>query len=368
MLNNEVLDSLQKVNVNLVFYGDNVTISMQRDKTINLIYQTAYDYFTPHGKIKLYYKNKELTPHLNKTISKYFQKLKNIDILVKDSAKLESNINNQLLINVNSDDNSKLLLMSDKINQQKEKSNSSLPQNKRAMSLCWDCKKFPINIFCRDCCAFICKYCRMNIDNSHYSHRTITLYPENLAKSANLYKNVLIEDLNEVQKINKNVQKLEKDKNDININLDEYKNHLYEKVNRLINKIKQIQNYQKEINYHINNKNKYKEKINSAIEDVKTISEEYYDNIKGKGNDLRDIFTKMNNIEKNTQNICKIGKTIEEWEKINVKLEEVLKNAQNKICSIINEVSNLEMEENNINNNNINQNNIEQFKGETSQK
>ena len=31
MLNEEVLDSLQKVNINMVFYGDNITISMQRD-------------------------------------------------------------------------------------------------------------------------------------------------------------------------------------------------------------------------------------------------------------------------------------------------------------------------------------------------
>ena len=38
----------------------------------------------------------------------------------------------------------------------------------------------------------------------HYNHRTVTLYPENLAKSANLYKNILIEDLNEVEKINMN--------------------------------------------------------------------------------------------------------------------------------------------------------------------
>ena len=65
MLNEEVLDSLQKVNVNLVFYGDNITISIQRDKPIDLIYSSAYEYFKLHGKVKLYYKNRELTPFLN---------------------------------------------------------------------------------------------------------------------------------------------------------------------------------------------------------------------------------------------------------------------------------------------------------------
>ena len=45
MLNEEVLDSLQKVTINLVFYGDNITISIKRDMPIEIIYRTAYDYF-----------------------------------------------------------------------------------------------------------------------------------------------------------------------------------------------------------------------------------------------------------------------------------------------------------------------------------
>lgn len=340
MLNDEVVDSLQKVNINLVYYGDNVTISVQRDKTLNVIYQSAYDYFKPHGKIKLYHKNKELTPFLNSTISKYFLKLKNIDILVKDTAKVETNLESKLNSNLN--DNYKFDNNNYNLNSNDNK--TSLPQNQRAMTYCWDCKKFPINLFCRDCCSFICKNCRMDINNSHYSHRTITLYPENLAKSANLYKNVLIEDLNEIQKNNKNGKKL-KDKSEINIDIEKYKKHLFEKVNRLLNKIKQIKNYQNEINYYINNKNQCKEKINKAIKDVKNISNEFNNkniednegNLNSQSNlgDLKDTFTKINNIEKNTQKICKIGKSIEEWEDINSKLEIALKTVENKIYSII---------------------------------
>ena len=202
MLNEEVVDSLQKVNVNLVFYGDNVTISIQRDKTLELLQRSAYDYFKPHGKIKLYYKNKELTPYLNYTIAKYFQKLKKIDILVKDTAKMDSYLENQIILesklSINEITNNKNNTVLDDNTSSKNNNSTnlnSMPQNKRALSFCWGCQKFPINMFCRDCCCFICKYCRMNLDNSHYSHRTITLYPENLAKSANLYKNVLIEDL-----------------------------------------------------------------------------------------------------------------------------------------------------------------------------
>ena len=358
MLNEEVVDSLQKVNINLVFYGDNVTISIQRDKTIDLIHRTAYDYFKPHGKIKLYYKNKELTPYLNYTIAKYFQKLKKIDILVKDTARMDSNLDNQYILNsklsineLTNNNNNNILDDNISTKNGNNQNKNILPQNKRANTFCWDCKKFPINMFCRDCCAFICKYCRMDIDNPHYSHRTITLYPENLAKSANLYKNVLIEDLNEVQKVNKNAKKIAKENSEINIDIDAYKKHLFEKVNRLLNKIKQIKSYQKEINYYITNKDKCKEKINKAIQEIKSISNEYNNKKLNEVNDddgnnnnnigdIKDYFTRMNTIEKNTEKICHVGKTIEEWEDINSKLEIALKTVENKIYSIINEAMN----------------------------
>ena len=365
MLNEEVLDSLQKVNINMVFYGDNITISMQRDKPIDLIYRSAYDYFKPHGKIKLYYKNRELTPFLNYTIGKYFKKLKNIDILVKDTSKMDNMFDNQLLLNSNFNFDNLNKLNSNNQNQSnkaniispKNISKSNLPQNQRAMTFCWDCKKFPINIFCRDCGAFICKYCRMDLENAHYSHRTITLYPENLAKSANLYKNVLIEDLNEVEKINMNRNKINEEKKEININIEEKKNHLAIKINRLINKINQIKSYQKEINYYIKNKDKCKQKINKAITDINQIADEYINqnqndmnneinelnknqnNMKNNVKDLKEIFGKMNQIEKSTEKICKIGKTIKEWEEINKKLENALKTVENRIYTIIEETA-----------------------------
>ena len=382
MLNEEVLDSLQKVNVNLVFYGDNITISIQRDKPIDLIYRSAYDYFKPHGKVKLYYKNRELTPFLNYTIGQFFKKLKKIDILVKDSSRMDNMFDNQLLLNSNFNFEHLNKLNSNntlQINRTlSSKSKSNFPKNQRAMTFCWDCKKFPINIFCRDCGAFICKYCRMDFENAHYSHRTITLYPENLAKSANLYKNVLIEDLNEVEKINMNRNKINKEKMEININIEEKKNHLAMKINRLINKINQIKSYQKEINYYIKNKDKCKQKINQAIKEVNNFSNEYVvqqnettneennilnNNITSSKNnvkDLKEIFTKMNTIEKNTAKICKIGKTIKEWEEINRKLENALKTVENRIYMIIEEAadgeelnydkSNEKAETNNINN------------------
>ena len=363
MLNEEVLDSLQKVNVNLVFYGDNITISIQRDKPIDLIYRSAYEYFKLHGKVKLYYKNRELTPFLNYTIGKYFKKLKNIDILVKDSSRMDNMFDNQLLLNSNfnfeqlnklNSSSNKIQSNKSLINSPNNSSKSVLTQNQRAMTFCWDCKKFPINIFCRDCGAFICKYCRMDLENAHYSHRTITLYPENLAKSANLYKNVLIEDVNEVEKINMNRNKANEEKKEINVNIEEKKNHLAIKINRLINKINQIKSYQKEINYYIKNKDKCKQKIINAINDLNQITDEYTNkngnnpgineinsnkNVNNNIKDLKEVFGKMNQIEKNTAKICKIGKTIKEWEEINKKLEEALKSVEKRICMIIEETA-----------------------------
>ena len=181
--------------------------------------------------------------------------------------------------------------------------------------------------------------------------------------------------MNEVQKINKNAQKIAKDNSEINIDIEGYKTHLFEKVNRLLKKIKQIKSYQKEINYYINNKEKCKEKINKAIQDVKNISNEYENQKTGEINeensnnnnksnigDLKDIFTRMNNIEKNTQKICNIGKTIEEWEDINSRLEIALKTVENKIYSIITEAMNYGSgnprdKKDNNNGNNINNDN-----------
>ena len=105
------------------------------------------------------------------------------------------------------------------------------------------------------------------------------------------------------------------------------------------------------------------------------INEENPNNNNNKSNigDLKDIFTRMNNIEKNTQKICNIGKTIEEWEDINSRLEIALKTVENKIYSIITEAMNdgsgkpkdkkdnnnngyNNNNDNNINNDNINNN------------
>ena len=381
MLNEEVLDSLQRVNVNLVFYGDNITFSIQRDKPIDEIYRSAYDYFKIHGKVKLYYKNKELTPYLNYSIAKYFNKLKNIDILVKDSSRMDNTFDYQLLQNSNYNlellnkisSNNDFQISKNIANTVQNQNKTNLPQNQRSMTFCWDCKKFPINIFCRDCCAFICKYCRMDLENAHYSHRTVTLYPENLAKSANLYKTILLADLNEVEKINMNINKINEKNKEININIDEKKNHLMIKINRLINKINQIKSYQKEINYYIKNKDKCKQKINDAIKEINEVSNEYKqkneiideDNNKEvspkkNSKDLKEIFSKMNAIEKRTEKICKIGITMQNWEEINSKLENALKSLENRIYNIIEEAAegeDLNFENTNKNNNNVNNNN-----------
>ena len=381
MLNEEVLDSLQRVNVNLVFYGDNITFSIQRDKPIDEIYRSAYDYFKIHGKVKLYYKNKELTPYLNYSIAKYFNKLKNIDILVKDSSRMDNTFDYQLLQNSNYNlerlnkinSNNDFQISKNIANTIQNQNKTNLPQNQRSMTFCRDCKKFPINIFCRDCCAFICKYCRMDLENAHYSHRTVTLYPENLAKSANLYKTILLADLNEVEKINMNINKINEKNKEININIDEKKNHLMIKINRLINKINQIKSYQKEINYYIKNKDKCKQKINDAIKEINEVSNEYKqkneiideDNNKEvspkkNSKDLKEIFSKMNAIEKRTEKICKIGQTMQNWEEINLKLENALKGLENRIYNIIEEAAegeDLNYENTNKNNNNVNNNN-----------
>ena len=55
----------------------------------------------------------------------------------------------------------------------------------------------------------------------------------------------------------------------------------------------------------------------------------------------------MNLIEKSTQKMCNIGKTIDDWEDINAKIEIALKTVENKIYSIITEAMNDGSEQNN---------------------
>ena len=313
-MSEEVVDSLQKVTINLVYYGDNVTIEMQKDKTLEMINQTAYQYFKPHGKLKLYFKNKELTPYLNYTIGKYFQKLKNIDILVKDTSRSDKN----------NEDNKNTL-----------QDSSTIPINKRNMNYCWDCKNYPINIFCRDCCAFICKNCNMNMNNAHYSHRTITLYPENLAKSANLYKNILLEDLNEFETNRENKKSSPDKKEKVNVDINVYKKELNLKLQRLFDKIKLIKSYQQDIEYYFKNKEQCINKINKAIDDVQKISDAYDEN--GENNDLKETFTKINKVEKENQKLLNLGKSIEEFELINSTIENALKTIGEKMDDVINQ-------------------------------
>ena len=68
----------------------------------------------------------------------------------------------------------------------------------------------------------------------------------------------------------------------------------------------------------------------------------------------------MNAIEKRTEKICKIGITMQNWEEINLKLENALKSLENRIYNIIEEAAegeDLNYENTNKNNNNVNNNN-----------
>ena len=72
-----------------------------------------------------------------------------------------------------------------------------------------------------------------------------------------------------------NRNKINEERQQINVDIERKKNHLVIKINRLINKINQIRSYQKEIDYYINNKDKCKQKLNKAITNINTISNEY---------------------------------------------------------------------------------------------
>lgn len=347
MISDDTLESLQKVIISMVFYGDRVTISVSKDKTVEFVSQTAYQFFQPQGKIKLFHKNKDLSPYIYQKLADQFPGETKIDILVKDTAKKDDG-------KADSKKNA-------------EQNTNALPASQKAMNYCWDCKEKQINIFCRDCCAFICTDCQNNKSNSHYGHRTVTLYPENLALSANIYKNILLEDLNDA--MNGKGEKFEKDEV---IDIESYKNKLLEKLNKLSKKIKQIKEYQKKVDFYINNKDDCKKKLETSLKKIKDINNEYLkkdssgkkndgkknvgkknegkkeenkdegkkdegtDNIIDRSN-LKEAFGKLNLVDKETRNICLVGQTLKDWEEINNKLVIALNTVENKITSVINE-------------------------------
>lgn len=300
-----------KMKITLIYNDTSIEIAAERNKIISYIKSQAYILFNIKGKFTLFYKNRDLTPYYEKEIGSYFKNLRHAHILIKDKT-------SSLQL-------SKSLPHLKVYNQQAE----YLTQSKRALTKCINCNNVKINYFCRDCGVFLCKYCRMIKNGKHYSHRTVTLYPEDLNKSANLYKEVVNGDLYEA--INSRSQMEAIQKSDLDI--EKLASQLKSKLFTLFAEIEKIQRKAIDISNYENNKDKYIKEINDAIADINEKSDI-------KEESLIDAFDKLNQKDKSLELYSSLPSKLEQWETINNNVEDSLKSLERTIYNALSETLN----------------------------
>ena len=305
-----------KMKFTLIYNDTGIQISAERNKIISHIKNQAYNLFNIKGKFTLFYKNRDLTPYYEKEIGSFFKNLRHVHILIKDRTTTLQLSRSLPHIKIN--------------NQQAE----YLTQSKRALAKCTNCKNVKINYFCRDCGVFLCKYCRMNKNGIHYSHRTVTLYPEDLNKSAILYKEVVNGDLYEALNSRTQMETIQKSDIDIGKLTSQLKSKLY----NLFTEIKKYQSKTIDIADYDNNKEKYIKEIDDAIADINEKSDT-------KEESLIAAFDKLNKKDKNLELYSSLTSKLEQWETINNNIEESLKSLERKIYNTLSVALNEKIED-----------------------
>lgn len=295
------------VKVTLVFNGNSVVTMVDRNKTISLLKSQAYVLFNIRTKFHLYYKTKVLTPYLDYLIKDYFKTQRQIHILVKPISSTQSTRNTN---------SSSLPLLN--LNYSVE----PLVQNQRGNSKCSVCYVNKINFFCRDCGVFLCQKCRMVKKGNHYSHRTVTLYPENLNRSAMFYKEIVNSELFEAK--TSNSQMMENNNSILNneIDIEQLKAKLMTKFQtlfQLAQKFKEKINSKFDVTDYAQNKEQYLTSVSNAL---KAFSD-FKLNEGGLG--LFDSTSKVHELENEHHNEIDIQKKIEMFIRYNNQIESAFK-------------------------------------------
>ena len=337
------MEDTSKMKFTLVYNDSTILISIPRNKTISALRAESYNIFHPKGKFSLIYKNRDLTPYSDTFIGKYFSSLKHVHILIRDKIHGSLSKSSSLPSLINAE---------------------HLTQSKRALTKCSICANAQIGFFCRECCVFLCKHCRSIKTNKHYCHRTVTLYPEDLNKSAMLYKEIIKGEL--IEAMNAKAQREEEsannkdmndnDNNNIKLKVNQFKRQLEMKLNELFELMTSIQ---KKMPINLDEVSKSKTTVMTKINNYKTEIEEY-----GKNDDITSadklikMFEELNHKETKLNEITSIIPKMQKWERINMLLSRTCK----RIKRIMFNVINTSLDNNNSDNNthsNINDNGID---------
>jgi hypothetical protein len=336
------MEDTTKMKFTLVYNDSTILISIPRNKTISALRAEAYNIFHPKGKFTLIYKNRDLTPYSDTFIGKYFTTLKHVNILIRDKVHGSLSKSSSLPSLMNAE---------------------YLTQSKRALTKCSICANAQIGFFCRECCVFLCKYCRSVKTNKHYCHRTVTLYPEDLNKSAMLYKEIIKGELIEAK--NAKVQRDEENasmknvndsnsssNNNVKVKVNQFKSQLEMKLNELFELMLSIQ---KKMPVNLDDVSKSKSNVITKINNYNKEIDDY-----GKNEDITNadklikMFDELNHKEMKINEITSIIPKMQKWERINTLLSRTCKRIKRIMFTIIN--SSLD---NNNNNSIINDNGID---------
>ena len=298
-------DSLK---IKIIYNSKNLTVEIQRNKPFKILREKTQSFFFPLPQYYSFFEKKvDLTPLEDKPLGEIFGTRNLIILTIKES---------------------------NPYTQSKMKISNS---NKKI--ICTECdNNNEVAYYCRECNKFICKACRLDSENGkHYEHPIVQLFDDNdnkgLKRNVELYKQLLMNDLNIIKnKINK-YNNINSNKVDITV----YKKVLFEKV-LLIGKLL----------YKINEDTKKNEK-EDIIKD-KTDIEKIRNDLEFIRNDNtiveinNDPLIEFNKINEFDKKLIDMNKKMKE-QMHNNKIFEMIGNTENKVENYFNDLIN-------INNNN----------------
>jgi len=298
-------DSLK---IKIIYNSKNLTVEIQRNKPFKILREKTQSFFFPLPQYYSFFEKKvDLTPLEDKPLGEIFGTRNLIILTIKES---------------------------NPYTQSKMKISNS---NKKI--ICTECdNNNEVAYYCRECNKFICKACRLDSENGkHYEHPIVQLFDDNdnkgLKRNVELYKQLLMNDLNIIKnKINK-YNNINSNKVDITV----YKKVLFEKV-LLIGKLL----------YKINEDTKKNEK-EDIIKD-KTDIEKIRNDLEFIRNDNtiveinNDPLIEFNKINEFDKKLIDMNKKMKE-QMHNNKIFDMIGNTENKVENYFNDLIN-------INNNN----------------
>ena len=291
--------SKDNIKIKIIFNGKNVSVDIPKNKPFKILREKVHTSFYPIPQNYSFYEKKEdFNKVEDKLLGEIFGTRNFIVLTIK-----ETKINNNATI-------TKLLCKECVENQGTNE----------------------ISYYCRDCNSFICKNCRLNSENGkHYNHSIIQLFDNNDNKSTKrnieLYKQLLMSDLNSIKnKINK-CNTLNKNKIDFSL----YKKTLFEKIlligKLLYKKNEEIEKIEEEQLI------KDKKEVESIRNDLEFIRND--NNILEINNDPLIEFNKINEFDKKLMIFNnKLDTQIK-----NNKIQTQIENTKNQVENLINNLS-----------------------------